>query len=57
MSEESTGGEDGKRHSALAAGRADTGDYSVVAVLRPLTVSNWICRNQAPPMAEPFLQY
>jgi hypothetical protein len=57
MSEESTGGEDGKRHSALAAGRADTGDYSVVAVVRPLTVSNWICANQAPPMAGPFLQY
>jgi hypothetical protein len=30
------GGEDGKRTFALAARRADTGDYSVVVVLRSL---------------------
>jgi len=32
------GGEYGTRNSALAARRADTGDHSVVAILRPLTV-------------------
>jgi hypothetical protein len=32
------GGEYGTRNSALAARRADTGDHSVVVVLRPLTV-------------------
>src|SRR5882757_9039077 len=31
------GGEDGTRNSALAARRADSGNYSVVAVLRSLT--------------------
>jgi hypothetical protein len=32
------GGEHGTRNSALAARRADPGDYSVVVVLRPLTI-------------------
>jgi hypothetical protein len=32
------GGEHGTRNFALAARRADPGDYSVVVVLRPLTV-------------------
>jgi hypothetical protein len=31
------GGDDGKRNFALAAGRADTGDHSIVVVLRPVT--------------------
>jgi hypothetical protein len=35
--EEFKGGDHGTRNPALAARRADTGDYSVVAVLRTLT--------------------
>ena len=37
LREEFDGGDDGTRNFALAAGRADTGDHSAVAVLRPLT--------------------
>jgi hypothetical protein len=33
---EKIGGDHGTRNFALAAGRADTGDHFVVAVLRPL---------------------
>jgi hypothetical protein len=48
----------GTRHFALAAGRADTGDHSVVAVLRPLNTSDpaYCAPDQAPPMAGPFLR-
>jgi hypothetical protein len=38
----------GTRNSALAIGRADTGDHSAVAVLRPLTPrmrDDWFCKS------------
>jgi hypothetical protein len=50
------GGEDhGTRNFALAARRADTGDHSVVAVLRPLRPGerDTPTRNQALPAAGP----
>jgi hypothetical protein len=50
------GGEHGTRNPALAAGRADPGDYSVVAVLRPLTSGDRVAANQAPLLAEPFFR-
>jgi hypothetical protein len=49
-------GEDhGTRNFALAAGRADTGDHSVVAVLRPLTRAalDTATLDQALPLAGP----
>src|SRR5882724_7388580 len=39
----------GTRTSALVAGRADTGDPSVVAVLRPLTVCHRTCWRKSGP--------
>src|SRR3981081_2561862 len=48
------GGEHGTRNPALAARRPDPGDYSIVAVLRPLTSGDRVAANQAPLSAGPF---